>query len=224
MNKNILVALSSVAILGMFIYTQSQNEKQIEKKEAEPVASFDEAKKLLESIDRKLINLQKNISEYSEKLAGVFDKWKREGKIQYEGQWNQTKGNIQKLASELKIIANNRELVEKLRRNKELFDILASLNKESDTIVSKVQKAIPQIMNLTSLYGKSIATDKVLDKIEMLKPPEKTVESEVSPSSEEPQFDEYDDIQYPSFEDEDYDLEDHSAPFEEYDYQFDLDF
>ena len=227
MNKNILVAFSSLAILGIFIYAQSQNEKEIEKKEVEPVASFAATKELLENLVRQLINLQKNIAEHSERLAGVFAKWKREGKIQSAEQWSQAKSTIQKLASELKIIANNRDLVEKLRKNKELFDILTSLNRESDTIVSKTQKIIPQIMTLSSLYGKSVATDKVLEKIEMLKPPEKSEKEAASPT-EEPQF--VDDTQYPSFED--YDFEEYSEDgeppiFDEFeldDYSFDFGF
>ncbi len=177
MNKNVLIVFSSIVILGMFIYVQSQNEKKTKKKEAEPVASLSAAKELLVDLGRQLTNLQVKISEHSEKLGGIFSKWKKEGKIQHAGQWNQTKSNIQKLASVLKIMANNRDLVEKLRRNEELFKILANLYKESQDKISNVQGTIPQIMSLSALYGKSIATDKVLDKIEnMLKPPEKAPE------------------------------------------------
>ncbi len=225
MNKNILVAFSSVAILGIFIYVQSQNEKQIEKKEVEPVASFAATKELLESIDRQLTNLQKNISEHSERLAGVFAKWKREGKIQHEGQWNQTKSNIQKLASELKIMKNNRDLVEKLRKNKELFDILTNLNKESQVRISKAPKTISQIMSLSSLYGKSVATDKVLEKIESMLKPEKKAPGDLEKVSVPLEESPY------TYETEDYGFEEYSEqePFDkfgedDYDYDFGFDF
>ncbi len=223
MNKNILV-LYLAAILGIFIYVQSKNEKEIEKKEIEPVASFAATKKLLENLDHQLVSLQKKISEHSEKLAGVFAKWKREGRIQYTEQWNQTKDNIQKLASELKIMANNRDLVEELRRNKELFDIFVSLNKESQEKISNIQGTIPQIMSLSSLYGKSIATDKVLEKINMLKPAEKTREYLEAAPSQVPKEHTYDTLSVEDYGFEEEDTFEESPTFDEFGLEADYDF
>ena len=96
MNKNILVALSLVAALGLFVYSQSQNEEQPEKKETEPVASSSAVKALLTRFEKQLVTLQVNISQYHIKLERVFFKKRDQG--------SKTKDAIQKVTTELKNI------------------------------------------------------------------------------------------------------------------------
>jgi hypothetical protein len=62
------------------------------------------------------------------------------------------------------MITQSFERIEKLRRNKELFDILTLLAAESEKITPQIGD-MKYIMQLTSLYGKSIFNDKILEKI-----------------------------------------------------------
>lgn len=198
--KKIYVFLFSLSVLSAGLYVYSQDEENEQKKEVntQPVATIQATKRLLISLDTELTNLQKSISEHSERLAGVFAKWKREGKIKQAEQWNQIRSGINTILSEIKITTQDFDHIEKLRRNKELFEMLTKLNTESQKITPKAGD-IQYIMQLSSLYGKSIFNDKLLEKIKsMLKieePKEKKDETEQFKFEaypyEEPAFEEY---------------------------------
>ena len=192
MKKYTILLCCTVTILGIFIYVRSQNETPKEEKVTEPVANIPASKQLLTNLERQLITLQIKMSEHSQRLAGVYAKWKREGKIKQAEQWDQTKNGIIKLLSELKIVKNSSDLIEKLRRNKELFEMLSLLNKEVQQITVRQPKEMALIMQLASLYGKTIFNNKLLEKIEKLTPvapKEKDVPSEQTAYSE-PYYDE----------------------------------
>ncbi len=177
MKRNKILILSSIVILSMFVYVRSQNEQDAEKQA--PAASVIPAitvKAVLESLDRQLVNLQKKIAEHAERLPLIFAKWKREGKMKLAEQWHQTNHAITQLASELKQIANNQGLTEKLRRDNELFTLLVNLNKEAKAVSQETLKDTAYMMKLAFLFGKSVFTDKLLEKIKAMesqKEPEK---------------------------------------------------
>ncbi len=165
MKKALGMILLPVLILTIGVYVYSQDDVETtQKKESSPIATVQTTRKLLTTLDAQLIDLQKKIAEHSERLAGVFAKWKQAGKIKQTEQWNQVKSGIHTLLSEVKMITQSFERIEKLRRNKELFDILTLLVAESEKITPQIGD-MKYIMQLTSLYGKSIFNDKILEKI-----------------------------------------------------------
>ena len=176
MKRNRILILSSIVILSMFVYVRSQSEQDSEKKApAAPIPAIT-IKAVLESLDRQLINLQKKIAEHKERLPLIFAKWKREGKMKLAEQWHQTNHAITQLASELKQITNSRDSTEKLRRDNELFTLLVNLNKEAKVVAQEKLKDTAYMMKLAFLFGKSVFTDKLLEKItamEAQKEPEK---------------------------------------------------
>jgi hypothetical protein len=166
MKRALYFVLSVVMMFSVGLYLHSKQESSEKSKEqpAEPVATIAVTKQLLAKLEDQLTLFQRKNSEQSERLAGVFAKWKQAGKIKQAEQWNQVRSGIDALLSIVQIIRNDFERMQQLRRNKDLFTALRTLQVES-------QKITPQmgdtrfLMQSASLYGKRIFEDKLLEKL-----------------------------------------------------------
>ena len=177
MKKN-LMATCAFVILGAFLYGRSQDsvEKKAEQKAPEPIATITETKKMLTELRKSLVDLQIKIAANQEKLAKMLLQWKRERKIQFAENWNQTNLGINKLLSTLQQIASNVDQIEKLRRNDEAYNALKNLSQQVKPLEKTVN--IKQIMDQAKLFGRALFVDKLFDKLDKVK--------EIKPKEDEP--------------------------------------
>jgi len=226
MKRALYFALSIVMMFSIGLYLHSKQESSVTPKEkpAEPVATLAATKQLLMKLEDQLTLFQRKNSEQSERLAGVFAKWKRAGKIKQAEQWNQVRGGIDALLSSLQMIRNDFERMQKIRRNKDLFTSLRTLETES-------QKITPQmgdtrfLMQSASLYGKRIFEDKLLEKLKSettVAPEKKKTDSQddQTDTSFYADYDEYSDLDFAEYDDSSLSAESYG----DYDFDFGSDF
>lgn len=216
--KRVLISIITITLLVASLYIQSSDTSQIKsEKPAEPVATLATTKQLLMKLRDQLQLFQRKNAAQSERLSGVFAKWKQAGKIKQAEQWNKVRNGIDALLSYIQMVLNNFDYMQKLRRNKELFTALNTLEKES-------QKFSPQmgdtrfLMQSASLYGKRIFEDKLLDKLKELTTvaPQKEKEEKIN------QIDQYDSFDFDS--DSDFDLNTFDNSYDDSFYSEDLSF
>ncbi len=215
--KRVYISIITITLLAAGLYIQSSDTSHIKsQKPAEPVATLAATKQLLIKLQDQLQLFQRKNAAQSERLSGVFAKWKQAGKIKQAEQWNKVRNGIDALLSNIQIILNNFDHMQKLRRDKELFTALSTLEKES-------QKVTPQmgdtrfLMQSASLYGKRIFEDKLLDKLKGLTTvaPQKEKKEEKDQYDQSFEFDFDSDFNFDDFNDS------HNDSFDSEDFVFD---
>lgn len=171
MKKALSFIIFIIFASGLSIQSQNLSQEQPEeqqKKEteqAEPVASLAATKKLLQSLQDQLTFFQRQNSEQSERLAGVFANWKRAGKIKQAEQWNQVRNGMNALLSIIQTILNHHERLQKLRHNKEVYDALRQLDQDAHKITPE-RGDTRYLMQSASLYGRQIFEKKLLEELQ----------------------------------------------------------